>query len=312
MTAFDPIGDVASVAAPAQSARMNRLHLIAAIATLISAATNAPAEPSGLKPQRGDAYEISLDREMSQRGSGGSTGSSSDRDVIVERVVGVRPDGLELEYDLPKDATSQDRARSWQFPVRVFKGHQGPMRMLNAPQLEARVDAWLRASGLTRAACGQWTFTWNAFRIECDPQSVIRTLELFDLDAVDLRDGVPVQDPMASGPAPLKRRTKDASGSTFVAEMAVNAEAVRRGRAETDVTVAMLTKKSLSLDDALREREKDMVSGTISVTFDTGSDGHVRRRTKVTKLETRRPSGQVETQTVTETIERRLIARLNS
>jgi hypothetical protein len=304
--------DVASVATRAQSERMNRLHLIAAIATLISAATNAHTEPSGIKPQRGDAYEISLDREMSQRGSGGSTGSSTDRDVIVERVVEVRPDGLELEYDLPKDATSQDRAQSWQFPVRVFKGRQGPMRMLNAPQLEARVDAWLRASGLTRAACGQWTFTWKAFRIECDPQSVMRTLELFDMDAVDLRDGAPFQDPMASGPAPLKRRTTDASSSTFVAEMAVNADAVRRGRAETDVTVAKLTKKSLSLDDALREREKDMVSGTISVTFEIGSDGHVRRRTKITRLETTRPSGQVETQTVTETIERRPVARLNS
>jgi len=249
---------------------------------------------------------------MSQQGSDGSTGSSTDRDLLVERVVGVRPDGLELEYDLPNDATPQDRARTWQFPVRVFKGRHAPMQLLNGPQLEARVSDWLKSGGMTRAACGQWTFTWNAFLIECDPQSVIKTLELVDLDAVDVRDGAALKDPMASGPALLKRTTMKAPGSTFVAEFVVDAAAVRRDRAETDVVVAQLMKKPISLEAALREREKDVVSGTISVAFDIGSAGQVWRRVKVTKLETRRPSGLLETQTITETIERRLVSRLNS
>ena len=284
---------------------MNRLHVLVAIAALFSAAPSADSAGSLSAPKPGDAYEITLDREMSQKGSNGSTGSSTDRDTIVERVVAVRPDGLELEYDLPKDTTSQGQSRGWQFPARVFKRGHAPMQLLNGPQLEARVDAWLAAGGLTRASCGQVIFTWNAFRIECDPQSVTKTLETFDLDAIDLREGAPFQDPMAIAPTMLKRVAKRGSGPTFAAETAVDADAVRRGRADTDVAVAQLLGKPISHDAALSEREKDIVSGTVSVAFDVGSDGKVRRRTKTTKLEIRRPNGVVETRTVTETTERR-------
>ena len=66
-------------------------------------------------------------------------------------------------------------------------------------------------------------------------------------------------------------------------------------------------RKSLTLEEALRERVKDTVSGTISVTFETSPTGGVRRRTTVAKLEIKRPDGRLETQTTTETLERRLV-----
>jgi len=284
---------------------------MATIAAVMSAGTTAHAGPLRPTPQGGDVYEISIDRRMAQQGSDGSKSSSTDRDTLIERVIGVRADGVELEYDLPSDATPEDRARTWQFPVRVLKGRDTPMRLLNGQQLEARVDDWLKRGGLTRSACGQWTFTWNAFRIECDPQSVIKTLELVDLDAVHLQDGAALREPMASGPVPLKRTAK-ATGSTLAAELTVDGAAVGRARAESDVVVAQLMKKPLSLEAALRDRGKDVVSGTISVTFDVGSDGRARRRVKVTRLETKRPSGKLETQTVTEIVERHLVSRPNS
>jgi hypothetical protein len=68
-------------------------------------------------------------------------------------------------------------------------------------------------------------------------------------------------------------------------------------------------KKPVSLDAALLERAREIVSGTISVTFETDPAGNVRLRTKVTKLETMEPDGRSETETVTETLERRLISR---
>jgi hypothetical protein len=67
--------------------------------------------------------------------------------------------------------------------------------------------------------------------------------------------------------------------------------------------------KPVTLDAALRERAGETISGTISVTFETDSAGNVRRRTKVTKLDIKGPDGQSETETVTETLERRLISR---
>ena len=56
------------------------------------------------------------------------------------------------------------------------------------------------------------------------------------------------------------------------------------------------------------ERTKEIVSGTISVKFETDPAGHVLRRTKVTKLDFTRPDGRSETETVTEMLERRLIS----
>lgn len=269
----------------------------------------APVHGVRAEPKRGDSYELTLTRDMAQRDNRGGTSSSHDQDTLIEHVVGTRADGLELEYDFPKGATAQQRKSEWHFPARVFKPSHGPMQLLNSVELEARIDGWLQGGGLTRANCGQLIFTWNAFRIDCDPGSVIRMIQKFDLTAFDVREGASYLDANASGPATL---AKGSSGPTLVAEMAVDPEAVRRGRAETDVSVSQLMRKSLTLDEALRERAKDAVSGTISVAFDLGPAGEVRRRTEVTKLEIRRPDGRVENQTITETLERRLIPRRDS
>jgi hypothetical protein len=109
-----------------------------------------------LAPQVGDTYEITQTRD-SARGGSGSSGSSQDKDTIIERVTGLRADGLELLYDLPDAATADERAGNWQFP--------------------ARVDGWLKAAGWSRSVCGHWIFTWTAIRIECDPQSVIKVVQ---------------------------------------------------------------------------------------------------------------------------------------
>jgi len=260
-------------------------------------------------PQVGDTYEITLVKDSVQKGSNGSSGSSHDKDTIIEQVTGVRADGLELQYDLPNTTTADDRARTWQFPVRVFKPFGGPAQLLNGSELEARIDGWLKTASLPRAACGHWFFTWNAFRIECDPQSVLKTVESYDLRSVDLHEGAAYQDSEASSPGKLARKAGGLDGETFVAEMPVDSDTVRRARAESDVVVGEIMKKPVSFEAALHEHAAEIVSGTISVVFDTDPDGNVRRRTKVTKLDIKRPDGHTETQSVTETLERRSISR---
>ena len=69
-----------------------------------------------------------------------------------------------------------------------------------------------------------------------------------------------------------------------------------------------ILQKPVTLEAVLRERAKETISGTISVKFDTDSDGNVRRRTKVTKLQTRKADDSSETEVVTQTLERRLIS----
>jgi hypothetical protein len=286
--------------------------LIAAFSALLMLANNARSEPPQSAPKVGEEYEISKRYETSEQTSDGSSGSSRGRDVILERVIGVRDGGLELEYDLPKDATAEDRARSWQFPVRVFRPSNGAMQLLNGRELEARVDVWLKAAGLTRAACGRWIFTWNAFRIECDPQSVIKALEAFDLSSAVIREGASYQDIEARGTGTLTRKAAGPNGATFTVVMEIDPDAVRRARADSDVVVGEIMQKPVPLDAALRERANDSVTGTISVTFDTDPAGNTRSRTKVTKVETKKPDGRSESRTVTETVERRPVSGLSA
>ena len=285
---------------------------MAAVAALLVLGSDARGESPQSAAKVGEAYEISKNYETSQRTSDGASGTSRGRDAIVERVLKVREGGLELEYDLTEDASAEDRARSWQFPVRVFRSTNGSMQLLNRPELEARLDGWLKAARWTRADCGRWIFTWNAFRIECDPQSVIQAVEVFDLRSADLRDGAPYQDAEARGPGRLKRTAVGPNGATFAVALQIDPEAVRRARAESDVAVGEIVQKPVTLEAALRERAKESVSGTISVVLETDSAGNLRRRTKVTKVETKGPGGKAERQTVTETVERRSVSKAST
>ena len=289
--------------------RMKLIGFMGMLWALLLSAVSALAGALPLAPQVGDAYEITLTRDSAQQGRDGSSGSSHDKDTIIERVIGVRADGLELQYDLPDTATADDRASNWQFPARVFKPFGGPAQLVNGPELEARVDRWLKAAGWSRTVCGHWIFTWNAFRVECDPQSVIKTVQSFDLRSADVREGAPYQEADARAHGKLARKAAGPNGAIFTVEMPVDPDAIRRARAESDVAAGEIMNKPVSLDAALRARAKEIVSGTISVAFETDSAGNVLRRTKVTKLHITGPGGRSETETVTETLERRLISR---
>lgn len=282
---------------------MRSIGILSVLAALLAPAL--PSSAQSLQPASvlGREHVIIKSYETSQRGDG-SSGSSSGRDALVERVVGVRDGGLEVEYDLPNGATAADRARNWQFPVRVFKPSAGPMQLLNPGELEARVDAWLAMAGLARASCGRSIFTWNVFRIECDPQSAIKIVEAFDLRIANLRDGAPYREPRARRPGTLRRKAAGPRGATYAVVLEIDPDAVRRTRAELDVAVGEIMGKPVTLEAALRQRGKESVSGTMSITLDTDAAGTVERRTTVTKLKTRGPDGRSE-ETNTETVERR-------
>jgi hypothetical protein len=260
-------------------------------------------------PQVGDTYEITLKRHSEEQNNNGSSGSSNDKDTIIEQVTGVRVDGLELQYDLPNSATADERARTWQFPVRVFKPSSGPVQLRNSVELEARIEGWLNAANLPRTACGHWIFTWTAFRIECDPQSVIKAIQSFDLGSASLREGELYQDSEAGSSGKLARRSGGLGGENFAVEMLVDADAVRHVRAESDVVLGEIMKKPVSLEAALQKRAGEDIYGTISVAIETDPAGNVHRRTKVTTVNTKGLDGHTETQTITETIERRRISR---
>ena len=286
---------------------MKVMLLSALVALLLTVPTTAKAE-SRTSLRVGETYEITRVRDSASEGPNGSSGSSHDQDTLIERIEAVRPDGVEVLFDLPKDTTAQERRQTWQFPARVFDPFEGPAKLLNALELEKRVDDWLRWGKMTREACGHWFFTWNAFRIECDPQSVIETVQTFDPKLPELRDGAVYRDAYASAPALLTKKSAGSAGATFTASLAIAPKVVQRDRAQADVAAGEITRKPVTLEAAFAERAKEAVSGTIEVTIDVDVSGKWSRLTKVTKSKTEKPDGNVESETVTETLQRRLIS----
>lgn len=212
---------------------------------------NAHAQISSV----GDEVVIRKSYETSSEMSdGSSSGSSRGHDSLLERVVAMREDGRELIYDLPKSATKKDRARHWQFPAHVFQPNRGSIRLLNQGDLESRLATWLKSAGWDRSVCGRWVFTWNAFRIDCEPQSVIDTINSFDLRVSELGEGADYSDVKAAAPGKLVRQASEAKAATFTVEMNANPDVVRRARAESDVVVGEIVQKPVLFETALRER----------------------------------------------------------
>ena len=282
-----------------QSAMLFALLLLAP-APPIQAAQAAQGDP-----RVGETFQIVRTSESARQSAVGSA-SSRDSDALVERIVAVGGTGLELEYDLPANARAGDRASAWQFPARVLRSRAGRLELRNGAELKTRLDDWLKTANLPRTACGHWIFTWNAFRIECDPQSVVTTIAAFDLGHDVLAEGQSYRDPQARGAAPLKSKP---GGNGFVVELAVAPDAVRRERAENDMAVAEISRQPITRADALRKHAGEAISGTITITFDTNAAGYALRRTKVTTLTIKPADGAGETVRLTETLERRAVRR---
>jgi len=266
------------------------------------AAASSPA------PKVGDTYEITKDTKTSYKSANGS-GSSGGKTMIIERVIALRDDGLELEYNEPPLPASAKpvKIRPWQFPARVFKpSNRGPLRLLNSAELEARIEVWLKDAGVPRSSCGKTVFTWNAFRIECDPQSMIKTIESFDLGSATIGDGVAYNDADALAAGKLVKKDGP-EGVTYSAEMPVDPAVIRRERAEADVTVGEMMRQPVTLEEALARREKENVTGTISVVFEADAAGNIHRRTKVKTLDIKAAGDESETRKQTEILERRSV-----
>lgn len=262
------------------------LRLIAILAILIVSATSAAAAAPPTTDRVGDQYEITLRTETETTGPRDSSGQSSSGALLIERVVAVGADGLELQFDLPASASEEERARDWQFPARVAKPGDGPLRLLNASELEIRIDSWLMRAGLSRKHCGVWFFTWNAFKVECEPQSVLLTLAAFDLRPGPLSDGGAYRVDGGIGPVALRQDRSGPRGAVFLTEAAVDPEAVRRERAEQDVILAqVMGKPPVALDDALKARAPERIAGGITVRIETDASGRVTRQVWIRTLE---------------------------
>ena len=282
-----------------QTCWSRRLVAVLTACLLISLIVVAADAQARAAARVGDTFEVVFEQTTEETGDF-QNGSSFTRQTLIERVVGVSDDGVELEFAQPGEANG----RQWQFPVRVFKPRSGPLRMLNRPELEQRLDAWLAAAKLPKSACGRWIFTWTAYRIECDPESALRIAEQFDLRSADFTEGAPYTTDGALGPAPLKRSVDGSGTVTYTVELQIDAAAVLEARIRSDLAVAEMMGKPLTADQVRQVHECEAVTGRISLSFELDPEGGVRRRTRTTEIKTADRDGRSGAQTVVETMTR--------
>ena len=245
-------------------------------------------------PKIGQEIEIRKSYENEETSDdGGSTSSSNGHSTIVEQVLAIRDDGVELVYDLPKSTSDEDRQREWQLPARVFRSNNGSVKLLNADELNGRLEKWLGAAKWDRSVCGKWIFTWNAFYIDCDPQSVLKTISAFDLNSAGISEGGLYSEigTLAAGTLTLDKSST--ISTTLVTEMKIDPDYVRRSNAESDVVVGEIMQQPVTLDDAIKARSTEKISGTVAITLELDGSAHIKRKIKVTKLTVEKPGEPV-------------------
>jgi hypothetical protein len=270
---------------------------------LILMGTPVAAHAQAARDRAGDTYELLLRVESENSSSDGSGGSSSSGFALVERVVAVQDDGLELEFDLPANTSDEDRARSWEWPVRVHRAPDGTMRILNQGELEARIEHWLARWEMPREACGTWIFTWTAFKIECDPLSVLNALKPFDM-RVHASPDPQFFERGAATPTPLRLQEQRGTNVTYLGEVALDPEKFRRERAESDVIVGQITGDMITFDAAYATRALEDVDGLIRTTLTTDGSDRIVHRVTTTTVTVTDAEGASERSTSTETVQR--------
>lgn len=280
---------------------MSRAAALAALLLLWPAL--GPAKAASPAPREGEVFEIRATYATRSGGDDGGSSSSNGRNAYVERVVAARPGGVEVEFDLPSDTSAEDRKRVWQYPVRVLRTPDGRLELLNEEELAARIERWLAAWKIPREACGRWVFTWNAFKIECDPRSVLTLLEPMDLTLRPVAEGRLYRDPAAREPAPISLQSRTPAGTTYVVTAALDADAVRREMAEAELVVGEIMGQPVSKEAAYARFASVELEGTVTVTLETDAFGVVRRRTRLIEQRQKGRDGDVRS-TRTEVVER--------
>ena len=111
-------------------------------------------------------------------------------------------------------------------------------------------------------------------------------MQSYDLRHDDLVDGQVFSFEGGIGQVPLRLLAGSPDGNKFQAVFDIDAEKIAKSRIERDLVVAQIMGEVLSEDDARAKRSGDRVSGSLTVTLTTDSEGNVWRRETKSTIET--------------------------
>ena len=241
-----------------------RLPLALICAAAIAGPANASVEP--------EVFEIEVRYETSSQSDDG--GSSSSSGGFSYREEAYAPEGKcrIRRFDL-NDGPRERPLAAWEMPVEVRDCRGQSLEITNREEMLARLDEFLTEANLSREACGTHYFTWNVFKIECDPDSVLDTISDINLGAIDLEDGSSLLLPgMGTDVTLALEGNADSDELEFTGSARIDPEILRNQAAQTIMVVAELNREPISREEAFKELEAVSFSGEVSVTLEFNSE----------------------------------------
>lgn len=269
---------------------------LATLCLLSTDSGNASASPL----RAGDVFQIERRYVTENHSTDGSSGPSSGSDVVEIRVVSTDETGTIFELDHASGVDAASRERNWTYPARIWRPRNGPSQLLNGDELTGRLNAWLTRANWTREMCGRLLFTWNLFRIECDPASVLPEFDAwFPEDPVD---GGDYQHPLALHTAQLTLLDNAQLGFSLAANLPMDAALAMSADRKTESTVVELLGR-----EPHRRRVGRLIDGSIYVRYDVYPDGRGWRRSELVLRSTKSSDNIISSQAELTTLTRRRI-----
>lgn len=282
--------------------------LVSILALLIVSINPGNAQPADLSEQVGNIYEIKYSYETSRKTGDQSSGRSSGTNLLIERIIAINEESIDLEYDISLNPSEEDRAREWKLPAKVRRNNDGTLLLLNTDEMEIRITKWLEKASWTREVCDQWIFTWNAFKIECDPQSALELITSYDLNSNNFDPTKPYENKFASHAGKLQLLANTPEGKTYHTKLELNPQIIKTELAETQLIIGQITGKEITIEDAQKEQALKSISGNIQIKLDVDNEGRLIKRTEVFNIKTIEDDGTIKTETKTNILSRSLIS----
>lgn len=196
--------------------------------------------------------------------SGSSRGGNAYREEVRTDAEGCRIRIFDIDdADGPKRPLA-----AWQMPIVLRECPGAAVVIANRDEMLARRDAFLAAMNVTAEVCGSHYFTWNVFRIECDPDESLARLADFDLVSVRLEDGAEYALPGTGTSVTLRRQADGLPGQLVFAGCAVvDPDYMRENAAETIRVVAEVSGEKVTKDEAIAQIAGHQFSGKRTITF---------------------------------------------
>ncbi|MEQ3744817.1 MAG: hypothetical protein ABNH53_01100 [Henriciella sp.] len=283
-----------------------------ALATLTAtSACEQQADAPWSSEVEGSVFEVRVAYENESAG-GESSGNSRGHNTLIERIIKVDPTEIVAEYErIPSPRRyvgEQPNLIDWDYPATISVLDSDELTLQNLEEIEARNTEWRQAAGIPDEACGLWYFTWNAFKIECDPNSVIQGLEAFILYNNEILDGQKIEEPGALEAGILTTVSTDPL--ILQAEFELDSEIIREERAQEDIIFSQIMQgETLTLENALQVRATEQISGTLKTVWEMDELGRVWKRTRNSNITIEFETGETETLTQKQTTTRTLQAK---